>query len=64
MNVDTPTREWMSVSEVAIKLGCSAPTVRRWIANGDLPAARPGGPTSALRVPVSAFERLEEAARP
>ena len=65
MPVDAPTCRWLSVAEVAMRFGCSAHTVRRWISNGRLPAARPGGPTSALRVPLSALEELEtRAVRP
>ena len=44
-------REFMSVSEVAMQLGVSTPTVRRKIAAGELPAVRLGGPGSSLRVP-------------
>ena len=36
----------LSVSQVAMELGCSAPTVRRWIAEGHLDARKlhPGRP--------------------
>ena len=43
--------EYLSVAEVASKLGVSAPTVRRKIAEGEIPAAQLGGPGSSVRDP-------------
>jgi excisionase family DNA binding protein len=49
----------LSVSEAAMRLGVSAPTVRSWIHAGALKAVRPGGEHGKLRVPVYELERLE-----
>jgi excisionase family DNA binding protein len=51
--VTAPARrcEYLTVAEVAIELGLSAPTVRRRIADGDLPAHKLGKRrNSAVRV--------------
>jgi excisionase family DNA binding protein len=49
----------LSVADVAMLLGCSAPTVRRWIHEGHL-AARKIGPGRAglVRIPRSAVDDL------
>jgi excisionase family DNA binding protein len=49
----------LTVAEVAMELGCSAPTVRRWIHEGHL-AARKIGPGRAglVRIPRSAVDQL------
>ena len=57
MTTAAETREYLSLPEVALKLGISAPTVRRKIAEGELPAVRLGGPGSSLRVSRSSLER-------
>jgi excisionase family DNA binding protein len=49
--------EYLSVAEVAMRLGVSAPTIRRKVAEGQLPAAQLGGPGSTIRVPSRAVER-------
>jgi excisionase family DNA binding protein len=47
--------EWLSVGEVAAELGCSEPTVRRRIREGELPAVRLGPRGSGVRVPRAAL---------
>jgi excisionase family DNA binding protein len=42
--------EYLTVAEVAMKLHCSAPSIRRRIAAGELPAVQLGGPGSSIRV--------------
>jgi excisionase family DNA binding protein len=54
--VTTCEREWLSVREVAAELGCSEPTVRRRIREGQLPAVRLGGPGSPIRIPRAGLE--------
>jgi excisionase family DNA binding protein len=49
-------REYLSISEAALKLGVSAPTIRRKIATGELPAVQLGGPGSSIRIPTAALE--------
>ncbi len=56
---DPPVR-WLSVSEAAGALHVTSATVRSWIRNGHLKAARPGGPHGSLRVHPSELERLGE----
>ena len=46
----------MTVAEVAMRLGVSAPTIRRRIRDGQLPAVRLGPPGSAVRVPRAGLE--------
>jgi excisionase family DNA binding protein len=51
--------EMLSVAEVAMELGCSAPTVRRWIHEGHLAAHKIGpGRTGLVRIPRSAVDQL------
>jgi excisionase family DNA binding protein len=47
---------YLTVAEVAAKLACSEPTVRRRIRDGELPAVQLGRPGSAVRVPRAALE--------
>jgi excisionase family DNA binding protein len=59
--MNTPIRNdslFLSVSEAAILLQVTAPTVRACIRAGRLHAARPGGELGQLRVPVSEIDRL------
>jgi excisionase family DNA binding protein len=42
--------ELLTVAEAAMLCGCSAPTIRRRIHEGELPAVQLGGPGKALRV--------------
>jgi excisionase family DNA binding protein len=44
--------EYLSVAEVAMKLGVSSPTVRRKIESGELPATQLGGPGSSILIPA------------
>jgi excisionase family DNA binding protein len=62
---DHPDRgnRWLSVSETAVRLGVSSPTVRRWIKGGHLVAAQPGGERGLLRVPESELARLARESR-
>jgi excisionase family DNA binding protein len=51
--------ELMSVSQVALELGCSAPTVRRWIAEGHLSAHKVGpGRPGLVRIRRSDVDAL------
>jgi excisionase family DNA binding protein len=60
MNVLTSresSREYLSVAEVAMRLGVSAPTIRRRVADGSLRAVKLGdGRNCAVRIPRSALE--------
>jgi excisionase family DNA binding protein len=63
MSADVRTHtEWheryLSVAQVATRLGVGAPTVRRWIAEGHVRAVQPGGMQGVLRVPATELERL------
>jgi len=48
--------EYLSVAEVALKLGVSPPTVRRKIAAGEIPACQLGRSGASIRVPVDGLE--------
>jgi excisionase family DNA binding protein len=48
--------EYLTVTEVAVRLRVSEQTVRRWIGDGVLGAVRVG---RVLRIPVTALDRLE-----
>ena len=49
----------LTVAEVARELGCSAPTVRRWIHEGHLTALKLGpGRAGLVRIPRSAVDEL------
>ena len=51
--------ELLTVAEVAMELGCSAPTVRRWIHEGHLAALKLGpGRAGLVRIPRSAIDEL------
>jgi excisionase family DNA binding protein len=58
-NTDVP--RFLSVSEVALSLGVSINTVRRWVKDGHLQAAQPGGEQGVLRIPDAELERLARA---
>jgi excisionase family DNA binding protein len=45
-------RPYRTAAEVALELGVSLRTVRRWVADGRLPAARVG---RSVRIPVAAY---------
>jgi excisionase family DNA binding protein len=53
---DTPAR-WLSVSETAVRLGVSGPTVRRWVKAGSINAAQPS-PQGVIRIPETELDRL------
>jgi excisionase family DNA binding protein len=53
--VAEPAEKMLTVAEVAMRCHCSAHTIRRRIAAGELPAIRLGGPGTALRVPAAAL---------
>ena len=60
MGTDTYEHRYLSVAEVALRLGLSAHAVRRKIAAGQLPAVPLGGPHNSIRIPARALEdRLE-----
>ena len=48
---------WLSVREVALRLGIHEQSVRRKIAAGQIPALQLGGPGCALRVLEDELER-------
>jgi excisionase family DNA binding protein len=49
-------RDWLTVEEVAHRLGCSTLTVRRRIRDGSLPYWQSGGPGTLVRIPVAALD--------
>ncbi len=53
---DKHEHDYLSLPEVALRLGVSTPTIRRKVAEGELPAVRLGGPGSSLRVSREALE--------
>jgi excisionase family DNA binding protein len=53
--VAEPAEKMLTVAEVAMRCHCSAHTIRRRIAAGELPAVQLGGPGTALRVPAAAL---------
>lgn len=48
--------EFLSIAEVASRLGVAPVTVRRKIETGELPAVQLGGPGSTIRIPRRALE--------
>jgi excisionase family DNA binding protein len=50
---------FLSVSDAPLRLGVTAPTLRRWIHEGRVRASRPGGDLRSLRIPVFEIGRLE-----
>jgi excisionase family DNA binding protein len=51
------SREYLSVAEVAMRLGVSAPTIRRRVADGSLRAVKLGDSRNcAVRIPRSALD--------
>ena len=57
MTTSVRESEYLSIAAVAMVLGCSAPTVRRAIAAGELRAVRLGqGPRRSIRVPRRALD--------
>ena len=57
---DTPL--FLSVAEAALRLGVTVSTIRKWVHDGHLKGARPGGELGSLRIPASELERLERIA--
>jgi excisionase family DNA binding protein len=64
MSMSVLSAELLTVEEVAARLRLSPKTVRRRIADGELPAVQLGGPGHALRIPASAFEDPAERRAP
>jgi len=56
MSTITHERAYLSVSEVALELGVSAPTIRRRIAAGELPAVQLGAAGASVRIPRAALD--------
>jgi excisionase family DNA binding protein len=54
---------FLSVSQVALRLGVNAATVRRWIHEQRLGAVQVGGTDGVLRIPETEIERLIAEAR-
>ncbi len=50
MNTGDHRRAYLTIPEAALELAISAPTVRRKISAGELPAIQLGGPRSAIRI--------------
>ncbi len=57
MTLLDPDPRWLTVKETASRLGLHEITVRRKIAQGDLPALQLGGPGTAIRVPEDELEQ-------
>jgi excisionase family DNA binding protein len=49
-------KRMLRIGAVAARLDCSESTVRRLIANGQLPAVQLGGPGHSLRIPEHELE--------
>jgi len=49
--------EFLSVAEAAMMLGVSAPTIRRKVATGELPAVQLGGAGSSIRIARAELEK-------
>ena len=49
-------RTYLSVAQVALMMGVSAATVRRKVAEGEIPAVRLGGPGNTIRIPAGQFD--------
>lgn len=49
-------KRMLRISEVARRLDCSTSTVRRLIANGQLPATQFAGPNTSLRIDEASLE--------
>jgi excisionase family DNA binding protein len=48
---------YLTVSAAALELRCSAPTIRRRIASGELPAVKLGSaPNAGIRIPRAALD--------
>lgn len=58
----SPTQGMLSIAQVAARQGVAAKTVRRWIAEGRLPAQRVG--PKLIRIAESDLERVERACGP
>lgn len=50
--------ETLLVPEAAERLRVNVDTVRRWLRNGTLRGARPGGTKAGWRIPASEIERV------
>jgi excisionase family DNA binding protein len=48
-------RDFLTVTEYAAHYRLAVPTVYRWVAQGRIPAVRPGG-TGPIRIPVEALD--------
>jgi excisionase family DNA binding protein len=49
---------YLTIAEAALELRCSAPTIRRRIASGELPAVKLGSAANAgIRIPRAALDR-------
>jgi excisionase family DNA binding protein len=57
------SRPFLTVAEVAARLGIDERTVRRWIVSGRLPAIQLGGPRAPVRIPVDEFDAWLETRR-
>lgn len=56
MTTHADSREFLTVTEVARLLRCSEPTVRRRIADGQLPAVKLSKGRSAIRIDAAELE--------
>jgi excisionase family DNA binding protein len=60
---DTDVPRFVSVAEAAISLGVTTNTIRRWVKDGHLRAAQPGGELGVLRIPAAELARLADRVR-
>jgi excisionase family DNA binding protein len=56
----TDSPRFLSVSQAAVALGVSGPTVRRWVKDGHLRAVQVGGEQGVIRIAESELKRLAE----
>jgi excisionase family DNA binding protein len=56
----TDSPRFLSVTEAATRFGVAGPTIRRWVRDGHLRAAQPGGEQGVLRIPETELQRLAE----
>lgn len=63
MSASALSRPFLTVAEVAARLGIDERTVRRWILSGRLPAVQLGGPRAPVRIPSDELRAWLEARR-
>ncbi len=58
MTAGIAREEWLTVPQVAERLGVSEETVRRWIRAGELPVLDLGGPKAGYRIREADLEEF------